>query len=403
MKKKGLKYLYGTKQENKNEYEKRMKRYFISGIPCFSEHIDRTGDVKVKDDKAEYQNYPDKKYFDIPVLDIIYDANKKYKEQQNKQTECTQSFGNNRKTFNFGGWNENSVFLNPKKETNTLKSSLDFKSNNTKSNNPFKPSPLYKGLEGVYNNRPQHNRTISDSLGLGSRRIENYTNSLKTANINYNTNTVSNNAIIAKPDKQPGLYGWNPGKDYTEDLNKLKSQLPPKAASILNNSRTEIVVLKNLHSIDENGGITPRNGRYYAEKNKIYLDSKKVDERTLFSEAVHVVQDHLGMTGIGKSNLEFQEHVIKDLYYSQKLRKTYGNDSFYEHTASTDNEYIYLLESTIDEKGVLDLNKFLIGINNFIDSFQNEYTPSNSYQTPAVEGYEYNWIKLLQIFGIEYK
>ncbi|MBQ5888582.1 MAG: hypothetical protein IIW77_04840 [Bacteroidaceae bacterium] len=67
MKKKGLKYLYGTKQENKNEYEKRMKRYFISGIPCFSEHIDRTGDVKVKDDKAEYQNYPDKKYFDIPV------------------------------------------------------------------------------------------------------------------------------------------------------------------------------------------------------------------------------------------------------------------------------------------------------------------------------------------------
>ena len=207
----------------------------------------------------------------------------------------------------------------------------------------------------------------------------------------------------AKPDITPGLYGENPDRDYTEDLRKIKQNLPPVALNILNNSGTEILVLKNMQTIDENGKCTPRIGRYYADENKVYLDSKHVNEYTLLSEAIHVVQDYLGMTGIGKSNLEFQEHVIKDLYYSQKLRKIFGEDSPYEHTASKDNEYIYLLDSAIDKKGVLDLNKFLIGINNFINSFQKEYLSSDSYQTPPVKDFNYNWIELLQIFGIEYK
>ena len=117
------------------------------------------------------------------------------------------------------------------------------------------------------------------------------------------------------------MYGGKPDRDYTEDLRKVKQNLPPIALDILNNSGIKIIVLDNLHVIDEKGETTPRTGRYYARDNKVYLDSKHVNEYTLLSETIHAVQDYLGMTGLGKSNLEFQEHVIKDLYYSQKLRK----------------------------------------------------------------------------------
>lgn len=189
-------------------------------------------------------------------------------------------------------------------------------------------------------------------------------------------------------------------------MNKLKKQLPPIAASILNNSGTEIVVLKNLHSVDENGDVTPRIGRYYAGKNKVYLDSEHVNEYTLLSEAIHAVQDYLGMTGSGNSNLEFQEHVIKDLYFKQQYTETndYNEDNNYPNlSTSTNKEYDNFITSSFDENNILDLNKFLSNINKFIVYFQNNYEQSNSYQTQAVKKFNYNWIKLLHIFGIEYK
>ena len=403
MKEDDFKYPYITQQENKNGYEKRLKRYFFSGIPGFSERIDRTGNVQV----AENQNYLGKSYFNTPVLDIINNASKKYKEQQNKQTGNLRSFGNKGKTFNFESWNVDTDFLNPKKETEALKSPFGFESNNTKTNhNPFNLSPLYKELARACNNKPQPNRTIGDSLGMESRKIESYADSLKTANINYNTNTVSNNATVSKADKQPGLYGWKPPKDYTEDLNKLKKQLPPIAASILNNSGTEIVVLENLHSVDENGDVTPRIGRYYAGKNKVYLDSEHVNEYTLLSEAIHAVQDYLGMTGSGNSNLEFQEHVIKDLYFKQQYTETDDYNEYKNYpnlSTSTDKEYDNFITNLFDENKVLDLNKFLSNINYFMADFQKNYKPGNSYQKSAVKNFNYNWIKLLHIFGIKYK
>ena len=60
------------------------------------------------------------------------------------------------------------------------------------------------------------------------------------------------------------------------------------------------------------------------------------------------MQDYLGMTGIGKSNLEFQEHVIKDLYYSQKLRKIFGDDALDLLSASTGKEYVDLIANIFD-------------------------------------------------------
>lgn len=383
-----IEYFRGNKQEIENE--KKRKHALMSYFPKVLGTTDRTKYILVDDDKLQQEGF-----------EII-------QKHKGPQTTSIESFVNNKKEVDFEICKKNSTYLNPKKEavyeTKILKSLFDFDNNAAEEkNNPFNTNSHSLGLGTVTCCKPRKATARNDSLGLESRNIENVADSLKTANKNYNTNTVSNNATIAKLDKQPGLYGGNPGRDYTEELRKVKQNLPPIAVSILNNSGIEIVVLKNMHSVTENGKIIKRNGRYFADKKKIYLDSKHVNEYTMFSEAVHVVQDHLGMIGIGKSNLEFQEHVIKDLYYSQKRRKLYGDDGYDEHSASKDNEYIYLMELAFDENGVLNLNKFLIGINNFINSFQKEYLPSDSYQTPAVKDFNYNWIELLQIFGIEYK
>lgn len=385
-----IEYFRGSKSEIENE--KKRKSALMSYFPKTLGTIDRTKYILVDDDK--------------PKQEGLEEAQK----HKSPQTVRIESFENNGKTFNFENRKENAEYLNPnhkKKETIVPKSPFGFESNNIITNdNPLKLSPSSKELKGVYKNKPQPNRTIGDSLGMESRKIESYADSLKTANINYNTNTVSNNATVSKPDKQPGLYGWKPPKDYTEDLNKLKKQLPPIAASILNNSGTEIVVFKNLHSVDENGDVTPRIGRYYACKNKVYLDSEHVNEYTLLSEAIHAVQNYLGMTGSGNSNLEFQEHVIKDLYFKQQYTETNDNNEYKDYpnySTSTEDEYDKFITSLFDENNVLDLNKFLSNINKFIVYFQNNYEQSNSYQTQAVKNFNYNWIKLLHIFGIEYK
>ena len=133
------------------------------------------------------------------------------------------------------------------------------------------------------------------------------------------------------------------------------------------------------------------------------LNSKNVDYNTLFSETIHAAQDYLGMTNYGKENLEFQEHVIKDLYNNQQLFKT--GDIYFanSYSAAFNNRYKKFFDDIFDNNGDLILDRFLNGIDSLLDEFQDSYTPSGSYQGKAVEKYNYNWIKLLNIFGIQYK
>ena len=317
------------------------------------------------------------------------------------------NWGNKEKTLGLGNGKDVASFLMPKKEnagTTAPTSPFDFDGNTAKEENiPFNHGIQFPGFSTVGGKQPRTTAERNDSLGLESKEIERIADSLKTVNVNNNTNTVSNNTVTTKPYIKPGLYGENPDRDYTEDLRKIKQELPPIAASILNDSGTEIVVLDNMFSVDENGVVTPRIGRYYASKNKIYLDSWHVDKRTLLSEAIHAVQDYLGMTGTGKSNLEFQEHVIKDLYYHHKYRKTKDIEYLNGISTTESKDYIYLINNALDEKGVLDLNKFLSEINYYFDEFQSHYKKSDSYQTQGVKNFNYNWIKLLNIFDIEYK
>jgi len=364
--------------------------------------VDETRYVLVDDDnKSKFENGFGNKEVDVLPVAVISDESEKTKEQKS-----ISSFDNNRKTISFDSWKEGSMFLEPKKENRTVAQKLpfDFYGNTAKEeNNPFQPGIQIPALGTVGGNQPRTRTVRNDSLGLEKDKVENIADSLKTVNVNNNTNAVSMNAVTTKPYINPGLYGNKPEKDYSEELNKLKQELPPIAASILNNSGIKIVVLDNMFSVDEDGEVTPRIGRYYASKNIIYLDSWHVDKRTLLSEAIHAVQDYLGMTGKGKSNLEFQEHVIKDLYYHHNYRKTKDVEYLNGISTTENREYIDLVDKALDEKGVLDLNKFLPEINYYFDEFQNHYKKSDSYQTQGVKNFNYNWIKLLHIFNIEYK
>lgn len=92
------------------------------------------------------------------------------------------------------------------------------------------------------------------------------------------------------------------------------------------------------------------------------------------------------------------------MYFQQELKTTgYNDDSYGGLSNSNDDKYIKLIFNSLDQNGNLILKNFLYNIENYIDEFQENYTPSNSYQSPAVNKFDYNWIKLFDILGIKYK
>ena len=413
MKEELIEYFHGNNLEIENE--KQRKRELMSYFPKTLGTVDETRYVLQDDDKPKQTDYFESK----PVSPLTPPApsknepmpgiggigglqSEKPKKDDNAQTmaQGLAIWGNNGNAIGFGNGKDVATSLNPqneKNETKAPKSPFDFGDNTAKEEgNPFQ----FHGLGTATGSKPRTTTVKNDSWRLEGRKIE------SVADTVWNTNSsLGLDKNNQPPTAKTRLYvhGKPRTKDYAVQIDTLIGNLPVAASNILKQHVAEIEVLDNLYTTTDKGEYRKRNGIYLDKSNRIYIDSKHVNESTMFSEVVHVVQDHLGMTGIGKSNLEFQEHVIKDLYYNQKRRKLNGGNGYDEHSASKDNDYIFLMEIAFDENGVLDLNKFLAGINKFINSFQEEYVPSNSYQTPAVEGFKYNWIKLLQIFGIEYK
>ena len=201
--------------------------------------------------------------------------------------------------------------------------------------------------------------------------------------------------------QEPGIYGVLPTKNYSKQINELKSQLPQRMLRILNELGTEIRVLDNLHYVDKDGNIKQPLGTYHS--NKITLDSKHVDIETLLTETIHAVQDYLGMADKGLSNLEFQEHVLKDLYNIQSLIQKGSSNNGSGISTSNNESYMDFIKSVFSDNGVLDLNEFLINIDSFFDEFQKNFKKSKSYQVTGINNFNYNWIHYLNILGIQYK
>ena len=418
MKEELIEYFHGNNREIENE--KQRKRELMSHFPKTLGTVDETRYVLHDDEKQKQTDYFESKPVSpltvAPVKDeplfnirgIGEQQSEKPKKEESLQTavQGIANFGNKETSFGLGNWKSASTLFSLQKEKNETKAPklpFDFDGNTAKEEKkPFDLGAQFQGLGTATCSKPRTKTVNNDSLRLGSKEMENIADSLKRGNVN-NTNTVPNNGAMAKPNIPPGLYGGKPDRDYTEDLRKVKQNLPPIALDILNNSGIKIIVLDNLHSVTKNGKIIKRTGRYFADKKKIYLDSKNVDEYTLISEIFHVAQDKLGMTGVGKSNLEFQEHVIKDLYFKKRERKSNNYDNSKGLSTTDDDNYANFIEDVLNEDGFLDLANFLSNINSYFDEFQKYYARSGAYQEPGVDNFNYNWKVILDLFGIKYK
>lgn len=260
------------------------------------------------------------------------------------------------------------------------------------------------------------NNTKRDNVSFALGKQKNIDNTMPRTAVNGNfrldsINTSDHSDLLWSDRKQektyynqkPGIYGIQPTINYSKQINELKSQIPQKALSILNELDTEVVVLDNLHFVYKNGTTENQNGVYSPKSKKIYIDSKHFDTYTLISEILHATQDRLGMNKSGRSNLEFQEHVLKDLYFNQRYRKTMNPKYLKGFSTTDDFHYIDFINDAFDENNILNLNYFLNRIDSYFNEFQHYYSQSNSYQEPEIEHYDYNWIELLNLFGIEYK
>ena len=317
---------------------------------------------------------------------------------------------NDQKEFNFESWKKSTKQIinnfDHKNNTNTQKAITPFRIDDTKKRKENDlTAPDYNELELENTNKPTKHTIANDFLKFDNKKTENKIDSISYNDKGEMSVTFSNDSLKTKDDsKQPKkviIYGNAPIKNYDKQINELKQKLPKEALDILNRTGTEIKVIDNLHLMYSDGKRSKQQGVYTS--NKIILDSKKVNFHTLFSETVHAAQDYLGMTNYGKANLEFQEHVIKDLYNKQKLFKTGNIEYSNSESASCTKAYSDFTFRILDNDGDLILDKFLNGINSLFDEFQDSYAPSNSYQEKKIENYNYNWVKLLDIFGIQYK
>ena len=261
-------------------------------------------------------------------------------------------------------------------------------------------------------NALNNNKRDNVSFALGKQKSIDNTMSGTAINGNFrldSINTSDHSDLLWSDRRQertyynqkPGIYGIQPTINYSKQINELKSQLPQKALRILNQLGTEIRVLDNLHYVDKDRSIKQPLGIY--KSNKITLDSKHVNIETLLAETIHAAQDYLGMADKGLSNLEFQEHVLKDLYFNQLSRKIYGDYSIDKFSFPSSARYIELISNIFDENNNLKLNNFINNIDYLFGDFQEYFSQSKSYQTPKTNNFNYNWISFFDILGIQYK
>ena len=339
----------------------------------------------------------------------VLKENNKIKEPS-ANTKDPTFLENDQKEFNFESWKKSTKQIinnfDHKNNTNTQKAITPFRIDDTKKRKENDlTAPDYNELELENTNKPTKHTIANDFLKFDNKKTENKIDSISYNDKGEMSVTFSNDSLKTKDNsnqpKKVIIYGNAPIKNYDKQINELKQKLPKEALDILNRTGTEIKVIDNLHLMYSDGKRSKQQGIYTS--NKIILDSKKVNFHTLFSETVHAAQDYLGMTNYGKANLEFQEHVIKDLYNTQRLLKT-GNINYANcYSVTSDYKYNDFIKEIFDNNGNLILDKFLIGISPFIEEFQKNYTQSNSYQNKGVDNYNYNWTELLNIFEIEYK
>ena len=261
----------------------------------------------------------------------------------------------------------------------------------------FNPKPQANERKPVHDTKVAP--AANDSLKIDSTRANAHPSSTLSTNTAHNRSADNNTAEIndtTQSNNTLKLFYLPTKGRYTHQVNELKTQLPKGVQNVLNELGTEIRVGDELHTLDKDSVRTDRNGIYNA--NKITLDSKHVNYETLFAEAMHAVQDYLGI--LGYSNAEFQEHVAKDMYFGHT-----GKGHAISTTLDEDDKFSDFMDKsfTSETNDTININRFLEEVPNQIEGFKERYKNYPKYSSNFKDDFNYNWIDLFNILGIPLK
>ena len=358
------------------EQAKKKRSALISLFPKRLGEKDETTYVLLNEEKPKQSVFFEDKTTGILNSGVASNESKAPKEQQDKQTQKVPGF-------------------------NDGKSGTPFTNYNPEQKNIF--SGLFNTKPQANERKPVHDTKVApaanDSLKIDSTRANAHPSSTLSTNTAHNRSADNNTAEINDTTQSNNtlklLYLPTKGR-YTHQVNELKTQLPKGVQNVLNELGTEIRVGDELHTLDKDSVRTDRNGIYNA--NKITLDSKHVNYETLFAEAMHAVQDYLGI--LGYSNAEFQEHVAKDMYF-----KHIGAGRAISTTWDEDNKFSDFMKNsfTSEANDTIDINRFLEEVPNQIEGFKERYKNYPKYSSNFKDDFNYNWIDLFNILGIPLK
>ena len=358
------------------EQAKKKRSALISLFPKILGEKDETTYVLLNEEKPKQSVFFEDKTTGILNSGVASNESKAPKEQQDKQTLKVPGF-------------------------NDGKSGTPFTNYNPEQKNIF--SGLFNPKPQANEHKPVHDTKVApaanDSLKIDSTRANAHPGSTLSTNTAHNRSADNNTAEINDTTQSNNTLKllYFPTKDrYTHQVNELKTQLPKGVQNVLNELGTEIRVGDELHTLDKDSVRTDRNGIYNA--NKITLDSKHVNYETLFAEAMHAVQDYLGI--LGYSNAEFQEHVAKDMYF-----KHIGAGRAISTTWDEDNKFSKFMDNSFTSKtnDTIDINRFLEEVPNQIEGFKERYKDYPKYSSNFKDDFNYNWIDLFNILGIPLK
>ena len=358
------------------EQAKKKRSALISLFPKRLGEKDETTYVLLNEEKPKQSVFFEDKTTGILNSGVASNESKVPKEQQDKQTLKVPGF-------------------------NDGKSGTPFTNYNPEQKNIF--SGLFNPKPQANERKPVHDTKVApaanDSLKIDSTRANAHPGSTLSTNTAHNRSADNNTAEINDTTQSNNtlklLYLPTKGR-YTHQVNELKTQLPKGVQNVLNELGTEIRVGDELHTLDKDSVRTDRNGIYNA--NKITLDSKHVNYETLFAEAMHAVQDYLGI--LGYSNAEFQEHVVKDMYF-----KHIGAGRAISTTWDEDGKFSNFMDKsfTSETNDTIDINRFLKEVPNQIEGFKERYKDYPKYSSNFKDDFNYSWIDLFNILGIPLK
>ena len=358
------------------EQAKKKRSALISLFPKILGEKDETTYVLLNEEKPKQSVFFEDKTTGILNSGVVSNESKAPKEQQDKQTLKVPGF-------------------------NDGKSGTPFTNYNPEQKNIF--SGLFNPKPQANERKPVHDTKVApaanDSLKIDSTRANAHPGSTLSTNTAHNRSADNNTAEIndtTQSNNTLKLFYLPTKGRYTHQVNELKAQLPKGVQNVLNELGTEIRVGDELHTLDKDSVRTDRNGIYNA--NKITLDSKHVNYETLFAEAMHAVQDYLGI--LGYSNAEFQEHVAKDMHF----RHT-GKGHAISTTWDEDNKFSDFMKNsfTSETNDTIDINRFLEEVPNQIEGFKERYKDYPKYSSNFKDDFNYNWIDLFNILGIPLK